>query len=239
MTATVTPAAERTGAVRSTPAPTRRRRLPLLLLPLILLLLATGIGYLLLHDRQPGSTQNTSATGAAGTDALPPSQAPAAAAPGAAAPPVTGGGAAAAAPAAPDPSAVPATSVGLVGGGGMAPTPASGGLARENASGTILFATGSARLDPAAMQVVEDAATRLQAQQVSSVSVTGYTDDVGSIPLNVALSERRAVAVAAALDSMLPQGMVMSTGKGWSDPAAPNDTTENRMMNRRVTIVGS
>jgi outer membrane protein OmpA-like peptidoglycan-associated protein len=68
--------------------------------------------------------------------------------------------------------------------------------------------------------------------------VEGFTDSVGNDTANLALSERRAGAVRAALTSMgvAPQRIAMK-GYGEAFPVAPNDTAGNKQLNRRVEIV--
>jgi outer membrane protein OmpA-like peptidoglycan-associated protein len=69
-----------------------------------------------------------------------------------------------------------------------------------------------------------------------SISVYGYTDDVGGQDYNLKLSERRAQAVR---DFLLQAGVpkIMTTqGFGKSDPRVPGDTPQARAANRRVEI---
>ena len=71
----------------------------------------------------------------------------------------------------------------------------------------------------------------------SQVSVTGFTDSVGSDDYNLALSKRRAESVAAYLEGAhgLKTDSLTVTGRGKADPVASN-TTEGRASNRRVEI---
>jgi outer membrane protein OmpA-like peptidoglycan-associated protein len=75
--------------------------------------------------------------------------------------------------------------------------------------------------------------------KVTAVSVTGYTDDVGSDSYNRGLSQRRAAAVRIALVRALGSGIrVSAAGRGEADPVASNDTERGRQANRRVQING-
>ena len=69
-------------------------------------------------------------------------------------------------------------------------------------------------------------------------TVTGYTDNVGKPDYNVALSKRRAQAVA---DYVKSQGVNLGdrfqvVGKGEAEPIADNKTEEGRAQNRRVVL---
>lgn len=241
---TATPSPQQTGAVRQTPPPSRRSRVPLLLLlALFVAVIVAGVLYLLLHDSSdepsnnrvadtrptPASAPSTVTGGGAGTAAGAGSGSSAAPSAGASASPT-----ASPAPSASSGSASPV--VGWVGGAGLPPTHATGGLAKEGSVGTVLFPYNSATLDSDAKQVVVAVAGELKKQKPSSVRVTGYTDNIGTPGYNLGLSARRAKAVADLLNQELPPGWVVSTGKGWADPVAPNTTDGNRQQNRRTTI---
>lgn len=241
---TVTPSPEQSGLVRKTPPPQRGSRLPLLvLLGLFAAVIVAGVLYLLLHG---GSSSEPANRRVADTGTLPASATPTATPTPAPSSTATGGGAAAAPSAAPSASATPqaggsssastSTVVGWVGGAGLKPQHATGGLAQEGSVGTVLFPYNSASLDADAKQVVVAVAGELKKQKPSSVRVTGYTDNIGTPGYNLALSARRAKAVADLLNTELPPGWVVSTGKGWADPVAPNTNADNRSKNRRTTI---
>ena len=67
------------------------------------------------------------------------------------------------------------------------------------------------------------------------IELEGHTDNQGKKKLNQELSEKRVVAV---MNYLLTKGVSHNrmTGKGFggSEPIMPNDTEENRQMNRRV-----
>lgn len=72
---------------------------------------------------------------------------------------------------------------------------------------------------------------------MASVTITGYTDDVGSDGYNLSLSRRRAEAVRAELSKSLGGGVaVRAIGKGEEQPVSSNDTARGRALNRRVEI---
>jgi outer membrane protein OmpA-like peptidoglycan-associated protein len=104
----------------------------------------------------------------------------------------------------------------------------------------VLFVTDSATLSPKARSVLGRAAADVKAAGgAGALQVTGYTDNTGSTAHNVDLSRRRAAAVAAAIKPLLATGgiQLQISGKGEADPVAPNETTEGRTLNRRVSIV--
>lgn len=102
----------------------------------------------------------------------------------------------------------------------------------------VLFAKDKADLTPAARTVIDEAVKQLTEAQVSGVvTVTGHTDSDGTEEYNMALSKRRAQAVADALRPKLPKSITLTVvGKGESEPIAKNDTEAGKRMNRRVTL---
>jgi outer membrane protein OmpA-like peptidoglycan-associated protein len=102
----------------------------------------------------------------------------------------------------------------------------------------VLFATDLATLSPKAKALLLRAAAEVKAAGGSGVlKVVGYTDNTGSTAHNVDLSGRRAVAVAAAMKPLLPGVQLPASGKGETDPVAPNTTVEGRSLNRRVSLI--
>jgi len=102
----------------------------------------------------------------------------------------------------------------------------------------VLFATDLATLSPKAKALLLRAAAEVKAAGGSGVlKVVGYTDNTGSTTHNVDLSGRRAAAVAAAMKPLLPGVQLPVSGKGETDPVAPNTTVEGRSLNRRVSLV--
>ncbi|MEM1335671.1 MAG: OmpA family protein, partial [Actinomycetota bacterium] len=69
------------------------------------------------------------------------------------------------------------------------------------------------------------------------ITIEGHTDSDGSEESNLALSQGRAEAVAQALvDRGIDIGALTPIGFGEAEPIAPNDTDENKALNRRVTF---
>jgi outer membrane protein OmpA-like peptidoglycan-associated protein len=71
------------------------------------------------------------------------------------------------------------------------------------------------------------------------VVIEGHTDSDGSDDYNQRLSEARATAVADFLvdSGGVSRDIVGSRGYGEGQPVAPNDTAQNKAMNRRVEAV--
>jgi outer membrane protein OmpA-like peptidoglycan-associated protein len=104
--------------------------------------------------------------------------------------------------------------------------------------GDVLFATGQATLTQAGMANLRKLADVMAQNPERTVLVEGFTDSVGADAYNLALSERRASAVRAALLSMgVAQQRMAMKGYGEAFPVAANDNAGNRQLNRRVEIV--
>jgi len=106
--------------------------------------------------------------------------------------------------------------------------------------GDVLFDTGRATLKPGADREMDRLAQALKDNSNTRVIIEGHTDSVGSDDYNMALSERRADAVADALRTRgVPSDRYEVKGLGKSFPVASNDTQAGRQQNRRVEIVFS
>nr|WP_237666462.1 MULTISPECIES: OmpA family protein [Burkholderia] len=110
-------------------------------------------------------------------------------------------------------------------------------IERVNLSGDALFATDHATLAPTARESLDRLLSERADRTYSQVTVTGFTDSVGSDDYNLALSKRRAEAVAAYLKAHgLKTDSMTVSGRGKADPVASNATPEGRASNRRVEI---
>lgn len=99
----------------------------------------------------------------------------------------------------------------------------------------IAFTKDSARLTPAADARLDDISTQLRMQAPGHLTITGYTDDLGSSQHGTKLSLERAHAAARRLGA-LDRITVEVEGRGEADPIVPNTTEANRAKNRRVEI---
>jgi len=101
----------------------------------------------------------------------------------------------------------------------------------------IGFTSGGAQMTSESKPLVAKIAAKVAACPAASISVVGYTDNVGGEAVNQQLSAGRAKAVA---DALVANGVapdhVSSRGAGSADPIASNDTPAGRAQNRRVAI---
>jgi len=107
-----------------------------------------------------------------------------------------------------------------------------------NMPGNVTFATGSSNISADFYRVLDSVALVLNEFEKTYIDVTGHTDNTGSAALNQRLSEARASSVARYLESqkVVAQRFV-TTGHGFRQPIASNDTPEGRALNRRVEII--
>lgn len=81
-------------------------------------------------------------------------------------------------------------------------------------------------------------AKELRSLDIDRVMVHGHTDTVGAREYNLALSKRRADAVARTLaEGGYPADGIDTKGLGSSVPVADNASAEGRAKNRRVVII--
>ena len=101
----------------------------------------------------------------------------------------------------------------------------------------ILFPFNSTEILPAGKTNLQELANSLQKYPNSDILIVGHTDSVGTDAYNLDLSQRRAVAASAYLQSLgVPAARLKTAGKGESEPVQSNDTEEGRARNRRVEI---
>ncbi len=103
----------------------------------------------------------------------------------------------------------------------------------------VLFDTDKADIKPESKRTLDEIAAFLRDNPTLKVVVTGHTDSQGTFEHNVALSERRAVAVVAALVQQhgIPAARLTAFGAGMAAPVAANDDEAGRSKNRRVELV--
>lgn len=99
----------------------------------------------------------------------------------------------------------------------------------------LLFASGSARLDPASYPRLDRVVEYMTHRPSSRIRIEGHTDNVGNPQRNLRLSEARARAVR---DYLVAHGIdasrIEAVGFGDQRPIASNDTEEGRQQNRRI-----
>jgi outer membrane protein OmpA-like peptidoglycan-associated protein len=104
---------------------------------------------------------------------------------------------------------------------------------------TVLFGKDSAKINATALSRLRQVGAQLKARGPGSVTVTGYTDDLGSAAHGKTLSRQRADAVATVLrrDLSASSFPLTTVGKGEADPAVPNKDEASRRINRRVVVL--
>lgn len=103
----------------------------------------------------------------------------------------------------------------------------------------ILFATGSARIEPASFGTLQEIAQVLKANPELKVKIVGHTDSDGNPSTNQQLSEKRAAAVQEALIQQfgLDAQRFSTEGKGASEPVDDNNNPIGKANNRRVEFI--
>ena len=98
---------------------------------------------------------------------------------------------------------------------------------------TIRFEESSAAIDSTSQELVDEVAAALRPCIGSIIAITGHTDDSGSEPGNLALSQARADAVREALASRgIPRDGIRSQGIGSGIPVTglePDDPANRRI----------
>ncbi|MBI5546769.1 MAG: OmpA family protein [Deltaproteobacteria bacterium] len=107
----------------------------------------------------------------------------------------------------------------------------------------ILFASGSATIGVEGKEALQKVADAFKALKGKIVRVEGHTDSDptgkgSAFPTNWELSSARALAVVKFLqDQGVDPTLLSAAGYGPYQPVAPNDSPENKSLNRRIEIV--
>lgn len=106
---------------------------------------------------------------------------------------------------------------------------------------SIVFETGSDQLKPESSAALEIIKKYLASKTyISLLRVECHTDNTGDAAHNQTLSEKRALAVCAALVKMgVDCKRLIAAGFGSTKPVAANNTPEGRSANRRVSFVNA
>jgi outer membrane protein OmpA-like peptidoglycan-associated protein len=110
----------------------------------------------------------------------------------------------------------------------------SAGAVRVTVAADELFPEGRAALLPEARRLLGDAARRIGASRPQEVVVEAHTDRSDSAAADTRLTQRRAEAVASALEELLGPAApgFQPVGRGARDPVVPGAGAANR----RVTV---
>jgi OOP family OmpA-OmpF porin len=100
----------------------------------------------------------------------------------------------------------------------------------------VQFELGKAEIRPESHGLLDEVAKVLKENpQIELLQVEGHTDSSGSLKINKKLSKERAESVRAYLVSAgVEDKRLKAQGFGPDRPLVPNDTDENREVNRRV-----
>ena len=102
----------------------------------------------------------------------------------------------------------------------------------------VFFDWDKDRITPEGMGIIDQAAAAYKSGAPVQIQVTGYTDRSGSPGYNQRLSERRANAVATALERLgVPRSDMVVAGRGENDLRVPTPDGVREPQNRRVEIV--
>ncbi len=99
------------------------------------------------------------------------------------------------------------------------------------------FPVGSAAILPETEQLLALGIVVMNLNPEATMTITGHTDDAGSLEANQALSEARAQAMA---DYIIAGGIdparIRTEGKGETEPIASNESEDGRAKNRRIEV---
>lgn len=113
-----------------------------------------------------------------------------------------------------------------------------GGTEVQGDFGVVLFAYDSSQIQPSARPVIEDVAQYLRSNPQVGLIVEGHCDERGSKEYNLALGERRALAVRAYLIGLGIDGSKIQTKSlGEEDPAAFGHDESAWSQNRRAEFL--
>ena len=101
----------------------------------------------------------------------------------------------------------------------------------------LLFATGSATLEPTSQEQLQNIANILKAYPKVHARIGGYTDNTGDKAANLKLSSERSASVMAELIKLgVDPARMDAKGYGEEHPVADNATEEGRAKNRRISM---
>ena len=103
---------------------------------------------------------------------------------------------------------------------------------------SVLFDPGQAILKPAAAGEFTKVADFYNLFTPGKLLIVGHTDSDGDADANLLLSEQRANAVKDWLVTTegIPAAVLEAQGFGEDQPIVPNDTPENKVLNRRIEV---
>lgn len=102
---------------------------------------------------------------------------------------------------------------------------------------TLYFPRSDYKLPLQSRTYLDSVAIYILENKNKGLRITGHTDNVGNPGLNLTLSEYRVRVISRYLIGKgVPEGVIAGIGVGSRFPVRPNDSEENRRMNRRVEV---
>ena len=119
----------------------------------------------------------------------------------------------------------------------MRPAPAPVAAAPREQSFLVFFDFDKAQITPEGEQVIQRAVQNFRRGGTPRIVATGHADKVGTPEYNMALSDRRAVAVREALvRAGVPAAEIDTQARGETQPLVPTPDNTPEPQNRRVEI---
>ena len=101
----------------------------------------------------------------------------------------------------------------------------------------VYFEWDRSNLNAAATTVIDEAAQRAHACNITAATVVGHTDTSGSTAYNMGLSQRRADVVRDALVSRgIDASTITTQARGETDLAKPTRNGVREPLNRRTAV---
>ena len=101
----------------------------------------------------------------------------------------------------------------------------------------VLFDTGKSSLTKESYKGMDELVDLMKRKNTLVIEISGHTDNVGSKPLNLKLSQDRANTV---MNYLISKGIeakrVTAVGFGDTKPVSPNETEYGRQKNRRTEV---
>lgn len=101
----------------------------------------------------------------------------------------------------------------------------------------INFEKSIRRLSVAQIDALRDYLEKISLDQVKLITINSFTDNTGTPAINLAYANERAISAHQILAEYIDEDKIIHRIWGDANPVAPNDTEENRYLNRRLEIV--
>lgn len=108
-----------------------------------------------------------------------------------------------------------------------------------NIDADVLFDVGSFKLRSTATKILDSISKTIKKIPAASILIQGHTDNDGGHAYNMNLSRNRSIAVKKELQEILEECSAYDYEVeffGETNPRVPNDSGENKQLNRRVEI---